>query len=301
MLDKMQMRKNKLDKKLKSIKAWRKVSSIIFAATLTTFLIYSIIAAAIAAPPVATYFKLKFPYLILLFWVPYPSFLGLEVLMGVLSVTVQCMDFCANHLGFSYIGPRVIVWSIKPIQKDEEVCITYINLLEPKRIYIGAGTCELEMIKVIGDVKGRGLMLGVELVIDRKEKMLAKAETAALFEELKDLGVLLRKEGLQGNVFRIKSPMCFTKEDAAVAIRRPAIAWQRAATRRPGSGLPEARQRLPEARQALPEAMQGLPEARQRLPPPAMHKARQRRPGSAWTRPARAGKESNDAEREREI
>ncbi|KAG6525728.1 hypothetical protein ZIOFF_015695 [Zingiber officinale] len=54
MLDKMQMRKNKLDKKLKSIKAWRKVSSIIFAATLTTFLICSIVAAAIATPPVAT-------------------------------------------------------------------------------------------------------------------------------------------------------------------------------------------------------------------------------------------------------
>ncbi|KAG6514972.1 hypothetical protein ZIOFF_025348 [Zingiber officinale] len=47
------MRKNKLDKKLKSIKAWRKVSSIIFAATLTTFLICSIVAAAIATPPVA--------------------------------------------------------------------------------------------------------------------------------------------------------------------------------------------------------------------------------------------------------
>ncbi|KAG6535051.1 UPF0496 protein 1-like [Zingiber officinale] len=53
MLDKMRMRKNKLDKKLKSIKAWRKVSSIIFAATLTTFLICSIVVAAIAAPPVA--------------------------------------------------------------------------------------------------------------------------------------------------------------------------------------------------------------------------------------------------------
>ncbi|KAG6537958.1 hypothetical protein ZIOFF_003061 [Zingiber officinale] len=53
MLDKMQMRKNNLEKKLKSIKVWRKVSSIIFVATFTTFLICSIVAAAIAAPPVA--------------------------------------------------------------------------------------------------------------------------------------------------------------------------------------------------------------------------------------------------------
>uniref|UniRef100_A0A453IW40 alanine--glyoxylate transaminase n=1 Tax=Aegilops tauschii subsp. strangulata TaxID=200361 RepID=A0A453IW40_AEGTS len=67
---------------------------------------------------------------------------------------------------------------------------------------------------VIGDVRGRGLMLGVELVTDRTEKTPAKAETAVLFEKLKDLGVLVGKGGLHGNVFRIKPPMCFSKDDA---------------------------------------------------------------------------------------
>ncbi|KAJ1398621.1 Pyridoxal phosphate-dependent transferase, major domain [Sesbania bispinosa] len=66
---------------------------------------------------------------------------------------------------------------------------------------------------IIGDVRGKGLMVGVELVTDRKEKTPAKAETAVLFENL-ELGVLVGKGGLHGNVFRIKPPMCFTKDDA---------------------------------------------------------------------------------------
>ncbi|CAI9765525.1 unnamed protein product [Fraxinus pennsylvanica] len=53
MLEKLQMHKGKLDRKLKSIHAWRKVSTVIFAATFAAVLICSVVAAAVAAPPVA--------------------------------------------------------------------------------------------------------------------------------------------------------------------------------------------------------------------------------------------------------
>jgi alanine-glyoxylate transaminase/(R)-3-amino-2-methylpropionate-pyruvate transaminase len=67
---------------------------------------------------------------------------------------------------------------------------------------------------VIGDVRGSGLMLGVELVKDRVTKEPATQETAAAHERMRDLGVLMGKGGLSGNVFRIKPPMCFGEQDA---------------------------------------------------------------------------------------
>jgi alanine-glyoxylate transaminase / (R)-3-amino-2-methylpropionate-pyruvate transaminase len=68
--------------------------------------------------------------------------------------------------------------------------------------------------QLIGDVRGMGLMLGVELVRDRKTKEPAKKETLALLEAAREMGVLVGKGGLDGNVLRIKPPMCITAEDA---------------------------------------------------------------------------------------
>jgi alanine-glyoxylate transaminase/(R)-3-amino-2-methylpropionate-pyruvate transaminase len=68
--------------------------------------------------------------------------------------------------------------------------------------------------EVIGDVRGQGFMLGVELVTDRELKTPAKEETLHVMDQMKDLGVLIGKGGYYGNVFRITPPLCFTKEDA---------------------------------------------------------------------------------------
>jgi len=71
-----------------------------------------------------------------------------------------------------------------------------------------------EKHEIIGDVRGRGLMLGVELVTDRQKKTPAKAEIAHVLDLMKDMGVLVGKGGFYGNVFRITPPLCFTKQDA---------------------------------------------------------------------------------------
>lgn len=67
---------------------------------------------------------------------------------------------------------------------------------------------------LIGDVRGLGLMLGVELVKDRQTKEPAKLEAVEVLEGCKKRDVLIGKGGLHGNVLRIKPPMCISKDDA---------------------------------------------------------------------------------------
>jgi 4-aminobutyrate aminotransferase-like enzyme/Ser/Thr protein kinase RdoA (MazF antagonist) len=67
---------------------------------------------------------------------------------------------------------------------------------------------------LIGDVRGLGLFVGVELVTDREERSPAIGETARLIERLKEDGILLSADGPDLNVFKIKPPMQFEEIDA---------------------------------------------------------------------------------------
>jgi alanine-glyoxylate transaminase/(R)-3-amino-2-methylpropionate-pyruvate transaminase len=71
---------------------------------------------------------------------------------------------------------------------------------------------------LIGDVRGMGLMLGVELVRDRGRKTPAKEETLDVLEAAREMGVLIGKGGLDGNVLRVKPPMCITAADVDYAL-----------------------------------------------------------------------------------
>jgi alanine-glyoxylate transaminase/(R)-3-amino-2-methylpropionate-pyruvate transaminase len=81
--------------------------------------------------------------------------------------------------------------------------------------HILAGLNKLkEKHKIIGDVRGKGLMLGIEMVKDRATKTPASAECAQVVETAKDLGLLLGKGGLWGQTIRFAPPMCINKADA---------------------------------------------------------------------------------------
>jgi len=81
---------------------------------------------------------------------------------------------------------------------------------------------------LIGDVRGMGLMLGIELVRDRATKAPAKQETLDLMEALREMNVLVGKGGLDSNVLRIKPPMCITADDVDYSLEALDVALSQA-------------------------------------------------------------------------
>ena len=67
---------------------------------------------------------------------------------------------------------------------------------------------------LVGDVRGAGLFLGVELVRDRGTLEPAAAEAAEVANRMRDFGVLLGTDGPHHNVLKIRPPLCFAAADA---------------------------------------------------------------------------------------
>ena len=73
---------------------------------------------------------------------------------------------------------------------------------------------------IIGDVRGMGLMQGLELVRDGGTKEPATEETARLMEITRENGLLIGKAGLLGNVIRVAPPLNVARTDVDEFIER---------------------------------------------------------------------------------
>ena len=71
---------------------------------------------------------------------------------------------------------------------------------------------------IIGDVRGRGLFLGFELVKDRETKEPAAEEAARIVDMMRDKGVLLSTDGPHHNIIKIKPPMVINGEDVEYTV-----------------------------------------------------------------------------------
>lgn len=132
----------------------------------------------------------------------------------------------SKELAASFQGLTISTFGGNPVTSvAAKATIEFIEeekLLENSETVGNYFRAELEELQrkypVIGDVRGKGLMLGIELVKDRTTKEPAKAECAQILESTRDMGLLVGKGGLNGSVLRFAPPMCITKADADFAL-----------------------------------------------------------------------------------
>ena len=135
--------------------------------------------------------------------------------LGAVVTTPKIASALAQRIHFNTFGGNPVVCAqgmavLEVIEREK----LQENALEIGN-HIFAGLTRLkEKHDIIGDVRGKGLMLGIELVKDRATKEPAKAECAQVLETCKEMGLLLGKGGLQGQTIRFSPPMCVTKADA---------------------------------------------------------------------------------------
>ncbi len=75
-----------------------------------------------------------------------------------------------------------------------------------------------ERHEIVGDVRGLGLFLGIELVLDRHARSPAPRQAAYVVERMKDHGILLSTDGPDHDVIKMKPPLVFSEADADRAL-----------------------------------------------------------------------------------
>src|SRR5439155_19559361 len=70
-----------------------------------------------------------------------------------------------------------------------------------------------DRVPLLGEVRGRGLMIGLELVLDRKTREPATQEAKAVRAAMRERGVLVGVGGVHGNVVRVQPPLSITAEE----------------------------------------------------------------------------------------
>ncbi len=68
----------------------------------------------------------------------------------------------------------------------------------------------------IGDVRGAGLYIGVDIVADRRSREPDRETAEKIVNEMRDRNILIGIAGRHGNVLKIRPPLCFTREHADI-------------------------------------------------------------------------------------
>jgi alanine-glyoxylate transaminase/(R)-3-amino-2-methylpropionate-pyruvate transaminase len=135
--------------------------------------------------------------------------------LGAVVTTHEIASTIAQRLHFNTFGGNPVVCAQG---------VAVLDVIEREKLQANAGRIGNQILSgleglrakynIIGDIRGKGLLLGIELVKDRTTKEPATPECAELLENCRDMGLLLGKGGLYGQTIRFSPPMCLHEKDA---------------------------------------------------------------------------------------
>lgn len=132
--------------------------------------------------------------------------------MGAVSTRPGIADAMDGFLDFNTYGGNPLACAAM-LATLEEIESMRENI-DARGAQLMDGLCNLQNnFEVIAEVRGQGLMLGVEFVTDRDSLAHNPELMAALHQAMRNRGVLVGKGGPEGNIMRIKPPYCLTPQD----------------------------------------------------------------------------------------
>jgi len=135
--------------------------------------------------------------------------------LGAVVTTPKIAATLTQRIHFNTFGgnPVVCAQGMAVLEVIEREKLQENSLTIGNRLFAGLNQLK-EKYKLIGDVRGKGLLVGIELVRDRQSKEPAKEECAQILERCMEMGLLLGKGGLWGQTIRFSPPMCVNEQDA---------------------------------------------------------------------------------------
>jgi 4-aminobutyrate aminotransferase-like enzyme len=136
-------------------------------------------------------------------------------LAAVITTAEIAADFAARHSYFNTFGGNPVAAAVGMAVLDvieEEAVLPRVHAIGND---LAAGLRRLaQRFECIGDVRGKGLFFGIEMVRDRASREPAADSADRLREQMREYGVLLGTTGPGGNVVKIRPPLIFSRDNA---------------------------------------------------------------------------------------
>ncbi|MHA2146710.1 MAG: aspartate aminotransferase family protein [Candidatus Thorarchaeota archaeon] len=94
------------------------------------------------------------------------------------------------------------------------------NSVKIGKVFMDGLEDQMKKHSLIGEIRGKGLMIGIELVKDQSSKEPAKNEAKSYVEKMKDDGVLVGLGGIFKNVVRLQPPLVISEEQAKTVLEK---------------------------------------------------------------------------------